>query len=534
MELVEDLVLAPAVRVPDVPGTTAGKWLHRVRKLLPRSLFLVVIGTALALRLPAVSFGLPDLNNPDEPVNVAVGVLMVDHGTANPHSFAYPSLMYDVIAGFTWLQRLLTGHHAAGAVTFRATTGVGFTSDPHLFLALRLFAVLLSVGACALVYVAVRRVTGRRWIAAVASATLAVSPLLVTNGVFVAPDVYCEFFAAAALLGSLAIARRGLATDYLLTGLAVGLAVGSKFNTAPLVVAVLVAHVVWHRRAVVRRRGLLTAGYFVAAAIVAFFVTSPAALLDTHAFVTGALTEVRHYSTGHPGVDGSSAAFYLDTLFGDSPFLLVGACAAGLALIGGHRREVAVVGLYALAYAALMGTQVVHFSRNALPLYPALAILLGLALATAADGVGFRFAEHRRVRVRYAQAAIAVLVVLAVLAAPLVSSVGVAATLDNEARAQARTWLQAHVPAGSTVVDESYGPWLGDAGYHVVYPVFAVETPIPANTAAIVITEQGSGRFDGDPHFPAQSAAYAAIRARYCTAASFTDGPWVEILVPCK
>jgi hypothetical protein len=507
--------------------------LGAARRQWPRSLFVVVVGVAFALRLPAVGFGLPVLNHPDEPVNVAVGVAMVDHGTIDPHYFAYPSQMFDVIAAVTWAQRLLTGHPTPGGVTVRSDTGIGYTSDPHLFLALRLFSLLLSVGACALVYLGVRGVTRRRWIAATAAATLAVSPLLVTNGVLITPDVYSEFWTAAALVGSLAIARRALTRDYLLTGVALGLAVGAKFNTVPLVVAIVVAHVAFHRGASLRWRGIGILLCCLGTVAVAFLATSPAALFDTHDFVTGALQEIHHYSTGHPGVAGSTPGFYLGTLFRDSPFLLVGAFAALLALTGRYRREVTVVGLYAACYAVLIGVQAVFFARNTLPLYPALALLAGLALATAADGVAVREVEPLRSGVRHARVAIATLAVVTVLAVPTVSSLAVPTTLDNTARAQARAWLGRHVRPGSTVVDESYGPWLEGAGFQVDHPVFAVGQPIPGNAAAIVVTEQGSGRFADAGLFPAEAAAYTALRDTYCTVATFDGGPWVEILVPC-
>jgi 4-amino-4-deoxy-L-arabinose transferase-like glycosyltransferase len=488
----------------------------------------------LALRLPALAFGLPDLNHPDEPANVGVGVAMVDHGTVNPHYFSYPSLMYDVIAFVTRVQRTISGHPGAGGGITKPATGIGHTSDPRLFLALRLISLLLSVGTCLLVYVAVRRTTGARWIAALAGLALAVAPLLVTNGVFVTPDVYSEFFTAAALLGAIAIARRSMLSDYVWTGLAAGLAVGSKFNTVIVVVAVLVAHIACHRRAFVRPRPLLALLYFVVCTFAAFFVTSPAALTDTPAFVKGALFEVHHYASGHPGQQGGSAVFYLSTVFHDGPVLLIGAVAAGLALFAGrYRKEIAVVGGYAVCYLVLIGTQFVHFDRNALPLYPALAILLGLAVSTGTGAIRRLFAD-RPEHANYATVAAGVVVSLAVLAVPLLGSLTVPATLDDTARTQARDWLTAHVPAGSTVVDESYGPYLGGAGFHVDYPAFAVSEPVPADAAAIVLTQQGSGRFTDQAQYPGEYADYRSLLRIYCTGATFTSGPWVRVLVPCR
>lgn len=498
------------------------------------ALWLPLVGlVGLAIRLPALLFGLPELNHPDEPTNVLVGVAMVNHGTLNPHSFSYPSLMYDVIAFVTWAQRTVSGHPPAHGGITQPVAGIGFTSDPHLFLALRIVSLLLSAGTCVLVYVAVRRVTGTRWIAALAGLVPAVSPLLVTNGVFIAPDVYSGFFTAAALLGALAIARRAWTSDYVWTGLAVGLAVGSKFNTVVVVVAVLVAHVVYHRRAFVRGRQLSALLYFVLCACAAFFVTSPAALTDPREFVSGALFEVRHYATGHPGAQGGSAQFYLATVWHDSPVLLVGALAALLALRERrYRKEVAVVGGYAVCYAVLIAVQFVHFDRNALPLYPALAILLGLAVSMGAGALRQLFAD-RPERGNHVVAAAGTVAAAALLVLPLLGALTVPATLDNAARDQARDWLTAHVRPGATVVDESYGPYLGGTDLHVEYATFAIFGPVPRDAAAIVVTQQGSGRYTDGSLYPAENAAYRSLLRSYCTAATFTAGPWVRVLVPC-
>lgn len=501
-----------------------------VRRVRVAALWLpLVCLVGVVVRLPDLAFGLPELNHPDEPVNMAVGIAMVDHGTIDPHYFNYPSLLFDVIALITWMQRTLTGHPSAGGGSvIKATTGIGYTSDPHLFLALRLVSLALSVGTCVLVYFALRRITGVRWIAALPALALAVSPLMVSNGVFITPDVYSLFFTTAALVGALAIARRFRVSDYVWTGIAVGLAVGSKFDL-PVVVAVVVAHVVQHGRRLVGQRQLLAVLWFVVFMVAAFVVTSPAVLFDTHDFVNGMWWELHHYASGHPGQDGGSSAFYLSTVVGDVPVLLVGAWIAVLALaVRRYRGEFAVVGLYAVGYVVLICTQVVHFDRNVLPLYPALAILFGLGVDT---GVAVL---RCRCRAGFVVPVASVLLAVVLLVSPLLGSVRLPTALDDAARTDAWGWLVAHIRAGSTVVDESYGPYLGVTNFHVTYLVFATLEPVPPNPSAIVLTEQGSGRYSDANQFPVEHAALTALTNRYCTAATFTSGPWVKILVPCR
>jgi hypothetical protein len=53
---------------------------------------LIVLG--LVLRVWGITFGLPYLYHPDEPLGVSVAINMVKTGDLNPHFFGYGSLFF--------------------------------------------------------------------------------------------------------------------------------------------------------------------------------------------------------------------------------------------------------------------------------------------------------------------------------------------------------------------------------------------------------------------------------------------------------
>lgn len=492
----------------------------------------IVTAVGLALRLPAVGFGLPAMLHPDEPGNVVVGAKMAGNSDWDPHYFAYPSVMYDVEAMAIRVQGLFTGHMLNASDFGSQGIGINRTTDPDMVLFLRLITVALSVGLCLLVYGLVRHVTGRRWVAVGCALLGATSPLLITNGVYITPDTYSAFFTTATLAGALAVARRGRRLDYILAGLAVGLALGSKYDIV-CCVPVIVAYLVREGRQAYRPSSLLSFGYAALAAVVSFVVSTPAALLDTNSLVNGLQTELSHYATGHAGAQGGAFGFYLSTLSHDQFLLLPGALLGVVAAcFGCFRKETVVVAAYCVGYFALIASETVRFDRDLLPLLPGLMLLTAFGVAWIAELVAARRPEFPR----RASLAVVTVVVAAVLVPAVVGAAGVPRTLDEAPRTEVSAWLDAHLPQGAAVIDEHYGPWLESSRYHLTEVSYVVAAgSLPGNQQAIVVTEQGSGRFIEDPtEYPHEAAVYQALLKSYCVAVKYTDGPWAEVLTPCK
>jgi hypothetical protein len=488
---------------------------------------LAVLAVAVPLRVATIGFGLPALTHPDEGPNVRVGDTMSYDADWNPHRFNYPSMLYDTIAVFARLNGWMTGRNGpASDHTQMQNLGTGMTSEPNLFLALRAFSSLLSLAICLLVYLVVLRVTGRVLAALLAGLLLAVSPIMVSNAVFISPDTYSGLFSAVALAGALGVLRRGRLPYYLVAGAGTGLAAAAKYNAVVVAVAVIAAHLIRHGRSSWRRPAILLSG---AAAIVLFTLVTPAVLLDYRNLREGALFEVHHYARGHPGSEGG-ALWYVTHALRPDLLLLAGAVLSIACLRSRHRREVAVVLPFVVAYAGLLSVQVVHFARNLLPVLPGLAMLAGFAAAVGAERV-----SRLPVPARRTLAAVAAAAVAAGLAVPTVAAAGLPRRLAERPRTEALGWLTTHIPAGAHVVVEPYGPYIVRGRWRLTEQLYVVSRPeMSPDTAAIVVTELGSGRFLSQPQrYRREVANYDALRTRYCVAGRWTDGPWVEVLTPC-
>jgi hypothetical protein len=488
---------------------------------------LVVLLVGLVLRLILVGFGLPDLNHPDEPTNINVGVAMAQHGSLTPGRYNYPSFLSDVVAVGTRVHDTFGSRLDPDTVAAWQGFGIGHTDAPGFVRGLRLITVGGSLLMCLLVAVGAARVTGRRVAGLVAGLLLAVSPLAVESGVYITPDTWSGLFCAAALLGALAVYRRGSLSAYLLCGAAVGAAAGSKYNAALVGIALLTAFVL--RRPTKRAWLLLLAA--AVAAVAVFVLTTPGAIIEPGKVFDGVVFEARHYQKGHPGYTGSAFVDYLGALLRSEAVAVVLALVGLIAAVRGRwRGEVTVVGVFAIAYFGLVSVQNVHFDRNLLPVLPAVALLAGFGVA----GVLDRLAARPRSGLVGASVVIGLLVVAGV--AGIRQDLGMRDRIDQPARVQARAWLATHLPVGAPIVRESYGPWLDSRQFpHVTTWTSATKAYLPPHVAAVVLTHDNAGRYlDNPTQYPIQAADYRRVEGSLCRAVRFDDGPWIEILVPCR
>ncbi|MBW8803451.1 MAG: glycosyltransferase family 39 protein [Catenulisporales bacterium] len=480
---------------------------------------MAVGGLALALRAPLLVAALPGVGNSDEPLNVSVGVRIASIGTLDAHSYRYPGLLYEVIAGVAAVFRAVGLHVSAHGAMRIENLGVAHTDSRALMVAIRLVGMAASLATCLLVWAAVRGVLkshglAERWgriAATLAASTVAVSPLATANGAYATPDVYAGFAVALTLYGTTRVVRDARYGE-IVCGFGVGLALGAKYLAAA-VLPVLVAYLLSPGR---RKELIKVAG--IAAAV--FVVTTPGVLMHPAAVLAGVEAEASHYQTGHVGAEGNAPAFYVSALFHDQPLLLDATGVAAVAVFrtnGLIRRTLIVAFAYAIPQFLLLATMTVRFDRNLVPLTPALAILAGIALPAVFPR------RHRRV--------IAAITVTAAFL-PLASSARLYPRLDEHSRIEAAAWVTQHIPRHEPVAVESYGPWLDPNRYHLVPLTFAADRPT-VQARALILTQHAAGRFLDDPaRHPEQAAAYRELMSRYRLAARFTAGSWIEVYVP--
>ncbi len=379
-------------------------------------------------------------------------VLRIVAGQFDPHFFFYPSLMLYAQAlllklHFAW--GLLRGSYHA-PLTLPATTDF-ITTIPQAFVVTRLLTAVLGAASVVVVALGGAQVLGRR-AALLGAALLALSPWAITHAHYMTVDVPAAFGSTCAIIGAMSVLERGTWRSYLLGGLAVGLAMATKYQNALLCVPLLLAHLLyWRRHALLSSGRLIIAG---AVAGVVFVATSPYILLDWSAFRHDLGTLFGSYNGQHGDITGAwPVRAYLNFLWSQA----LGPLAALLATIGTigllHRRPAHAAVLLAFPVVLLLTLLRVqtHFFRNLLPLQPSLLLLAGYGATQLWDVLALRL--PRQLRPGLALAAIAGLSLPSGIAAFSES----AKFAQPDARVMAQTWTSSRWP-GTRIAGELQHP----------------------------------------------------------------------------
>jgi hypothetical protein len=169
--------------------------------------------------------------------------------------------------------------------------------------------------------------------------------------------------------------RPSVLQSVIVPGLLAGLATASKYTQVVAILPVLASILLTP----LRRRAIACAAVAVAAMVAAFVAAVPYSLIDIPGFLNGVGYEVFHYASGHAGFAGDPGipqlVYYLKHFaaeFGYPICLLallgIGACAYG------EWRAAVVASILPAALLWLLTTQRVHFTRNALPIQPFVAM----------------------------------------------------------------------------------------------------------------------------------------------------------------
>jgi len=418
---------------------------------------------SLLLRLWGIKQGLPYSYSSDESSHfVPKAVGFFSHGL-NPHYFLNPP-------GYSYLLYVVFDLWFGGAAAVRHA----YSTDPTaVFLVARVVAAVLGTLAAWLTYLSGARLFGRA-AGLLAAAILGLAFLPVFYSHLALNDVPTLAPVALALLGAAMVVRRGGPAGYVLAGLGIGLAAGTKYTGGitllclPGAAACDAARSSW--RAAGRRLAMA-----LALALAAFLLANPDAVLDHRAFLSGlsqqsalAGGEAEPFKLGMR--PGSGVTYYLWTLTWGLGWVpsLAAVAGAGLLLAKRYWGLAAALLPAPLAFLIFMGVQQRFFGRWLMPIFPILALLAGFAAVEAVRWLARRASHLGTARTRrLLVAGLAVLTTGLLLAQSVVTDVHDDAVLSRpDTRNLARAWMVEHIPAGSKVVIEPAVPanWLIDGG----------------------------------------------------------------------
>lgn len=333
---------------------------------------------ALWLRVWGAGWSLPYVDHPDEPAVVTV-ILRIIQGDLNPRHFFYPSLIIYlqalVFKLHFWLG-LLSGFYSEPLTLPRSTHF--YTSIPAAFVWARVFTALLGTAAVLALATWGGRCVGRRE-GLLAAALLALSPWAIIHSHYITVDGPAALTGLLGLLALVPVLQRGSWRDYLLAGVLLGLAAGSKYQNVILVAPFCLAHALRWRGALVQRAApLLAAG---ALSALVFLLTTPYIILDFPGFMHDIETLFTSYEAGHGDIGHAwplwrYLRFHWQEGLGPLPFLLLLVGTLALA-----RRDwplaVVLLSFPLLLILALLRMET-HFYRNLLPAQAPLLLVSGV------------------------------------------------------------------------------------------------------------------------------------------------------------
>lgn len=405
-------------------------------------LFLAVF--TVWLWWPRVEYGLPYFYEEDEAHHFNRTVEMVKSGDLNPHYFHKPSLHFYLripAIALSFLNEVRVGRaKKVDDIITRDPAGVGgyafSTSHPGIVKAARLVSVVCGVVVVLCVYAILLCLTGNVWWGVYGALLTLGSTLLYQYGAEVGVDIVT----AACVLACCAVAvwGKGSAAPYrasCVSSLLAGLAIGAKYNSAPVVFIPFYSMVrcrctTWPGTIVKWLRFCVLLG-------LGFLLSSPYVVSSLPLFLNQVAYEVWHYGiAGHEGhmSEPGLAHFllYLKDLsfnyFGFGPVLLG---LMGLVYLGWKGEFLAV--LFPVIYLWYMSDQRAHFIRNMVVIVPFLGIGAAFGLSTLSAFV-------RSVALRNCVYAIGGLVVLQAYTQLFLSRA--AGTIHAESRMQAAEWLR--------------------------------------------------------------------------------------------
>jgi len=265
-------------------------------------------------------------------------------------------------------------------------------------------------------------------------------------------DMAANFWYWLACAGTLGIWKTGSRHAYLLSGIAAGLAAGTKIDRTLIVLPLVIAHLLRGRPR--PHRNLFAA---LGMGVVAFLMSNSALVLTPFEFLDGFTRELM-FNAVSPQTNEPLRRFVLWLQWGlGDPLLILtlGGVALATFILLFERRHSELVWVAATVIPLSVLYSRVSMDRYVTILFPGFALLAGYAVARLLT----QGPPWRR------------LLTSAPIAATLSWSMIACSAVDlafvRDPRYAAATWLERNAPAGSRVAIDAYGPLLSGARYHI-------------------------------------------------------------------
>ncbi|NNC75717.1 MAG: phospholipid carrier-dependent glycosyltransferase [Acidimicrobiia bacterium] len=446
------------------------------RPRIERRWLLALVALALVVRFVGITWELIDHPRNDEGVFLATAERIND-GALFPTTFNYGHFLYYAGALALWMEESLPIAGPTLSHVFDVATP--YEVD---WVVLKCIVALLGALTVPAVFATARRVFGGPADAALAAA--GVSGLLITfsplyNAIThqVISDVPSGFFAALCLLFVARLTERERLRDYLLAGVAAGLAAASKYPGGVVAVGIFGVWLYWRWR---ERSWSWSLVWAAAVSMLTMLAIMPGFIVQRSFVFQGQRTSLllgfyQYARGGWLGVQPDSAAlWYGGELVATFSWAAIILGLVGLAFLPREsRRRLALMLVFPVVFLALIGAMSMVVQRNLQPVLPILAVILGVG---AGGWVGrFRRSYGAGSRQRWVATGA---VLVAMLVVPVARTVAWDISRTRPSTRQlARNWIEGTLPDGVSILRESYTPTLDEERFHVQFKRFAAWTP---------------------------------------------------------
>lgn len=412
-------------------------------------LYLIIVA-AVAARLWGISFGLPSLNDPDEPLFVVSSLTMIAGKTLNPGWFGHPgtTTLYAlaIIDLLIVMVAILSGKFAS----LEAFTTYIYSDPSILFIGGRIFIAMCGIATIILTYMVAKRLVNER-VGMIAAGLLVFMPLHISFSQIIRTDMQASMFMLLAILATLRIARDGRWQDYALTGAVIGCAVATKWPSATVMIApIAVTLIKAHERRETLWPSLKHLVMMGAVSIITLFIISPYLLIEYREVIRNLTGEFQDHHVGATG--GSFTANMIDYIAGTlrETFGILGIILSGIGLFCCARMgrvKVALLILPAAAFFIFISLQSLIWDRWLVPLLPFFALFAAIAID--------RLMEAAKPRLGQGMVGGATALLLVALIVPMAAG-SHAQTRErlNDTRNQASAWARANMADGSKILVE--------------------------------------------------------------------------------
>jgi len=425
----------------------------------------------------SIGHGLPYIDHYDEPDTVNRALRILTTGDFNPHWFGYPTvtIYLEAIVYVPVFVLLAAKGYAQGLSDIQyfdffthKGTWQWYINYSQFYLYGRLLVVLFGVATDLLVYFAAKKAFGDKKTALLAALFSACSYGMLFQSVHILPNIPVTFFITASALTSLYIAEPSpngvsLRKLYLLNGFLIGLAAATKYNSFPVLIPFILAHL-YRTRSLRLNRDIVLGLAFV---FVGFLAGAPYSILDLPAFLNGLALVIKDYSQGRLNraytfsenltnlnnyLQYYAFMYFFSILGMGLPILL--AIAGSVQSAYKKNRKAIILLSFAVPYTLYMGSQKLFWpdGRNHVQVLPFIAVFAAYSMVSA-----IRWGLARNSRAAVHAFAIAAILIIAVFFRPVTmlaqDSYKRYGAIDT--RVQAAEWVARELPPGSRLLVES-------------------------------------------------------------------------------